>query len=52
MRSRVFLALAGAAAVVVAVVGYFAFFSRSAPSAIDDFDAAFSVRGIYEGARQ
>ena len=51
-RSRVFLALAGAAAVAVAVVGYFVFFGRSAPSAIDDFDAAFSVRGIYEGARQ
>ena len=51
-RSSVLLAFAGAAAVVVAVVGYFVFFSRSAPSAIDDFDAAFSVRGIYEGARQ
>jgi len=51
-RSSVFLVLAGAAAVAVAVVGYFVFFGRSAPSAIDDFDAAFSVRGIYEGARQ
>ena len=51
-RSSVFLAFAGAAAVAVAVVGYFVFFGRSAPSAIDDFDAAFSVRGIYEGARQ
>ena len=51
-RSSVFLAFAGAAAVVVAVVGYFVFFSRSAPSAIDDFDAAFSARGIYGGTRQ
>ena len=51
-RSSVFLAFAGAAAVVVAVVGCFVFFSRSAPSAIDDFDAAFSGRGIYEGIGQ
>jgi len=51
-RSRVFLAFAGAAAIVVAVVGYFVFFGRSVPSAIDDFDAAFSSRGIYEGVRQ
>ncbi len=51
-RRRVLLALAGAAAVVAAAVGYFVFFNRSAPSATDDFDAAFSVRGIYEGARQ
>jgi len=52
-KRRVILALAGAAAVVAAAVGYFVFFSRSAPSATDNsFDAAFSVRGIYEGARQ
>ena len=51
-RRRVLLALAGAAAVVAAAVGYFVFFSRSRPTASDDFDAAFSVRGIYEGARQ
>ena len=52
-RRRVILALAGAAAVVAAAVGYFVFFSRSAPSSTDNsFDAAFSVRGIYEGARQ
>ena len=52
-RRRVILALAGAAAVVAAVVGYFVFFSRSVPSATDSsFDAAFSVRGIYEGVRQ
>ena len=51
-RRRVILALAGAAAVAVAAVGYFVFFSRSRPTASDDFDAAFSVRGIYEGARQ
>ena len=56
-KRRVLLALAGAAIVAAAVVGYFAFSNRSAParsvpSAIDDFDAAFSVRGIYEGGRQ
>ena len=45
------LAFAGAAA-VAAAVGCFMVFSRSAPSAIDDFDEAFSVRGIYEGARR
>ena len=33
-----FLALAGAAAAVAAAVGYFVFFNRSAPPAIDDFD--------------
>ncbi len=47
-KRRVLFAIAGA----VAVVGYFVLVSRSEPSAIDDFDAAFSVRGIYEGARQ
>ena len=51
-KRRVLLALAGAAAVVAAVVGCFVFFSRSAPSATDDFDTAFGLRGIYEGARQ
>ena len=51
-RKHVFLALAGAAAVAAAVVGYFVFSSRSATAAADDFDAAFSVRGIYEGARR
>ena len=51
-RRRVLLALAGAAAVVAAAVGYFVFSNRSAPATIDDFDAAFSVGGIYEGARQ
>jgi len=51
-KRRVLLALAGAAAVVVAAVGYFVFSNRSAPSATDDFDAAFSSRGIYEGVRQ
>ena len=49
---RVLFALAGAAAVAAAAVSYFVFSNRSAPVAIDDFDAAFSVRGIYEGARQ
>ena len=51
-KRRVLFALAGAAAVAVAAVGYFVFSQRSAPSAIDDFDAAFSVNGIYEGARR
>ena len=51
-KRRVLLALAGAAAVAAAVVGYFVLFSRSAPSTTDDFDAAFSARGIYEGVRQ
>ena len=60
-KHRVLLAFAGAAAVVAVVVGYFVFSNRSAPATvlsnrsapttIDDFDAAFSVRGIYEGAR-
>ena len=65
-KRRVVLALAGAAAVVVAVAGYLAFSHRSTSSATDDlasprssassvandFDAAFSVRGIYEAPRQ
>ena len=51
-KRRVLFALAGAAAVAVAAIGYFVFSQRSAPSAIDDFDAAFSVNGIYEGARR
>ena len=49
---RILFALAGAAAVAAAVVGCFVFFSRSAPSASDDFDAAFGLRGIYGGGRQ
>ena len=51
-KRRVLFALAGAAAVVVAVIGYFVLSQRSAPAAIDDFDAAFSANGIYEGARR
>ncbi len=51
-KRRALLALAGAAAVAVAVVGYFVFSHRSESVAIDDFDAAFSVGGIYEGTRQ
>ena len=51
-KRRVLFALAGAAAVVVAVIGYFMFSQRSVPAAIDDFDAAFSANGIYEGARR
>ena len=51
-KRRVLFALAGAAAVVIAVIGYFMFSQRSVPAAIDDFDAAFSVNGIYEGARR
>ncbi len=51
-KRRVLFALAGVAAVAVAAIGYFVFSQRSAPTAIDDFDAAFSANGIYEGARQ
>ena len=51
-KRRVLFALAGAAAVAVAAIGYFLFSQRSAPAAIDDFDAAFSANGIYEGARR
>ena len=51
-KRRVLFALAGAAAVVAAAIGYFVFSQRSAPAAIDDFDAAFSANGIYEGARR
>ena len=51
-KRRVFFALAGAAAVVAAAIGYFVFSQRPAPAAIDDFDAAFSANGIYEGARR
>ena len=53
-RRRVLLALAGAAVLVVAGVGYFVY-SRahsSVPAPADDFDAAFSARGIYGGTRQ
>ena len=51
-KRRVFLALAGVAALVAAIAGYFLFSHRPASSATDDFDAAFSVGGIYEGTRQ
>jgi serine/threonine protein kinase len=51
-KRRVLFALAGAAAVVVAAVGYFVFYHRPVHVAIDDFDAAFSANGIYEGARR
>ena len=51
-KRRVLFALAGAAAVAVAVIGYFVFYHRPAPVAVDDFDAAFSANGIYEGARR
>lgn len=51
-KRRVLFALAGAAAVVVAVIGYFMFSQRSVPAAVDDFDAAFSANGIYGGARR
>lgn len=51
-KRRVLFALAGVAAVAVAAIGYFVFSQRSAPAAIDDFDAAFSANGIYEGARR
>ena len=51
-KRRVLLALAWAAVLVAAVAGYFLFSHRSESSAADDFDAAFSVNGIYEEARQ
>ena len=51
-KRRVLLALAGAAVLIAAVAGYFVFSHRSASSATDDFDAAFSPRGIYEEPRQ
>ncbi len=51
-KRRDLFALAGAAAVVAAAIGYFVFSQRPAPAAIDDFDAAFSANGIYEGARR
>ena len=77
-QRRVLFALAGAAVVAAAAVGYFVFSNHSAPAtptptpapaaptptpappaptpsapaASDDFDEAFSVRGIYEGTRQ
>jgi serine/threonine protein kinase len=51
-KRRVLFALAGAAAVAAAAVGYFVFARRPAPVAVDDFDAAFSANGIYEGARR
>ena len=51
-KRRVVLALAGAAILIAAVAGYFVFSRPPAPSATDDFDAAFSLRGIYEEPRQ
>ena len=51
-KRRVLLALAGAAVLIAAVAGYFAFSRRPASSATDDFDAAFGLSGIYEGPRQ
>ena len=51
-KRRVLLALAVAAVLVAAVAGYFLFPHRSESSTADDFDAAFSVNGIYEEARQ
>ncbi len=51
-KRRVVLALAGAAVLIAAIAGYFAFSRRPAPSATDDFDEAFSLSGIYEAPRQ
>ena len=51
-KHHVFLAFAGAAVLVAAVAGYFLFSHRSASSSVDDFDAAFSARGIYGDPRQ
>ena len=48
-KRHVFIVLAGAALFVATVVGYLIFFRthRPASAVTDDFDAAFSVRGIY-----
>ena len=51
-KRRFLLALAGAAVLIAAVAGYFLFSNRSASAATGDFDAAFSIRGIYEEGRQ
>ena len=51
-KRNIIFALAGAAAVAVAVICYYVLSHRSMPAAIDGFDAAFSADGIYEGARQ
>ena len=48
-KRRVLFALAGAAVLIAAVVGYFVF---SVSSATRDFDVAFSCSGIYEAPRQ
>jgi len=49
---RILLALVGVSVLVAAAIGSFIFSSRSTPAEIDDFDAAFSGSGIYEGPRQ
>ena len=49
---RILLALVGVSVLVAAAIGYFIFSSRSTPAETDDFDAAFSGSGIYEGPRQ
>lgn len=51
-KRHVLLAFAGVAVLVAAVAGYFVFAHHSVSSTTDDFDAAFSVRGIYEGPRK
>ena len=51
-RSRVLLALAGAAVLVAAAIVYFILSRHVMPAETDAFDAAFSGSGIYEGARQ
>jgi len=51
-KRRVLFALAGAAALIAAVAGYFVFSHRSASSVPDDFDDVFSLHGIYEEPRQ
>ena len=40
------------AVAIAAAIGYFVFFNRSEPASSDDFDAAFSSRGIFEESRQ
>ena len=51
-KRRAFLALAAAAAIVAALVCYFALSRHSESAAVDEFDEAFGAGGIYEEPRQ
>lgn len=50
-RKRVFLVLAGAAALATAAMVYLLLFHHATPIVTDDFGEAFGVHGIYEGPR-